>query len=182
MRTISQQTVRLTTAEAVTLGLLAEHRERSGYDLLKRAEGSVGHIWSPAKSQLYATLPRLVDAGLATRRDVRQERRPDKQVYRLTRAGRDALRTWLEHPEPRSWDELLLKMFFARFTSPAALLPQLETHRRRQEADLEEYLAIERAIAGKPAKRHGYLTLHYGLALMQARLAWIDDAMAELSR
>ena len=174
--------MRLTTAEAVTLGLLAEQKERSGYDLLKRAEASVGHIWAPAKSQLYATLPRLVDAGLATRRDVRQTHRPDKQLYRLTGGGKDALRAWLEHPEPRSWDELLLKVFFARFTSPAALLPQLEAYRLRQEAELGEYVAIEQAIADKPSKRYGYLTLRYGLALMRCRLAWIDDAVAELSR
>ncbi len=45
------------------LGLLAEG-DRSGYDLLKRAERSVAHMWAPAKSQLYAVLPRLVEAVL----------------------------------------------------------------------------------------------------------------------
>ena len=78
MRTIPAQTTTLTTTEAVALGVLAEG-ERSGYDLLKRVEASVGHIWSPAKSQLYAILPRLVDAGAARRRTVGQETRPDKQ-------------------------------------------------------------------------------------------------------
>jgi DNA-binding PadR family transcriptional regulator len=182
VRTIPRKTTRLTTAEAVTLGLLAEEKERSGYDLLKRAEGSVGYIWAPAKSQLYATLPRLVGAGLASRRDVRQERRPDKQVYRLTRAGRQALRTWLEHRMPRSWEEVLLKTFFAKLTSADALVPQLAEYRLSQEAELDAYLEIERAIAGDPAKEYGYLTLRYGIELMRCRLAWIDDAMAELSR
>src|SRR3954453_5355833 len=102
----------LTTTEGVVLGLLGE-RERSGYDLHKRAEGSVAHMWSPAKSQLYAVLPRLVDAGLARRRYVRQQGRPGKKVYRLTPAGRTAVRDWLEQAPPKSWDELLLKVFFA---------------------------------------------------------------------
>jgi DNA-binding PadR family transcriptional regulator len=79
VRTIPQQTTSLTTTEGVILGLLCE-RERSGYDLLKRAEGSVAHMWAPAKSQLYAVLPRLVDDGFANRRTVRQSARPDKQV------------------------------------------------------------------------------------------------------
>ena len=83
----------LTTTEAVALGVLAEG-ERSGYDLLKRVEASVGHIWSPAKSQLYAVLPRLVYSGLARRRMVRQTSRPDKQLYRLTPAGKEAVRAW----------------------------------------------------------------------------------------
>ena len=157
------------------LGLLAEG-ERSGYDLLKRAEGSVAHMWAPAKSQLYAVLPRLVDGGLARRRTVRQRSRPDKQVYRLTPAGRQAVRSWLETAPPKSWDELLLKVFFTKLCSRAALLQQLEEYAEVQRAQLVEYEAIS------PATRFGALTLRFGLALIPARLAWLDDAMQELSR
>jgi PadR family transcriptional regulator, regulatory protein AphA len=180
VRTIPRQTIELTTTEAVVLGLLAEG-ERSGYDLLKRAERSVGYIWSPAKSQLYAMLPRLVDDGLARRRVVRQQGRPDKQVYRLTPAGKRALRSWLEHPSPGSWDELLLKVFFGRLVPAAALLPQLEEYRRIHAAELAEYEAIEREIAGKRSRRHGYLTLRYGLEVMRGRLDWLDETVKELS-
>ena len=175
MRTIPRQTTELTTTEGVVLGLLAE-RERSGYDLLKRAEGSVAHMWSPAKSQLYAVLPRLVESGLARRRSVRQSSRPDKQVYRLTPKGREAVRHWLEAAPPKTWDELLLKVFFARLCSRAALLQQLEEYAGVQRALLAEYEAI------KPATRFGALTLRYGLALIPGRLAWLEDATKELSR
>jgi PadR family transcriptional regulator AphA len=171
----------LTTTEAVVLGLLAEG-ERSGYDLLKRVEASAGHIWAPAKSQLYAVLPRLVEAGHARRRVVRQQARPDKQLYTLTPAGRRALRTWLEDADPRSFDELMLKVFFAKRASRGALLRQLERAREEQVAQLEEYEAIEREIAHKPASRFGYMTLRYGLALMPCRIAWIDETLQELSR
>lgn len=157
------------------LGLLAEG-ERSGYDLLKRAEGSVGHMWSPAKSQLYAVLPRLVAAGLAKRKAVRQKSRPDKQLYRLTPAGRSAVRSWLEHESPRTWDELLLKVFFAKLVPRGALLRQLEEYREVQLELLAGYEAVE------PASRYGALTLRYGLALIPARLAWLDEAVRELSR
>jgi PadR family transcriptional regulator AphA len=175
VRTIPRQTTELTTTEGVVLGLLAE-RERSGYDLLKRAEGSVAHMWSPAKSQLYAVLPRLVESGLARRRNVRQSSRPDKQVYRLTPKGREAVRRWLESPPPKTWDELLLKVFFARLCSRPALLEQLEDYAEVQRGLLAEYEAI------KPATRFGALTLRYGLALIPGRLAWLEDAMKELSR
>jgi DNA-binding PadR family transcriptional regulator len=133
-------------------------------------------MWSPAKSQLYAVLPRLVAAGLATRRDVRQAARPDKQVYRLTRAGRAAVREWLETAPPKSWDELLLKVFFAKLSSRAALLRQLEDYGAQQRAMLAEYQAI------RPATRHGALTLEYGLELVPVRLAWLDKARRELAR
>lgn len=171
----------LTTTEAVALGVLAEG-ERSGYDLLKRVESSVGHIWSPAKSQLYAVLPRLVEAGLARRRMVRQTTRPDKQVYRLTPSGKREVQAWLEHAAPRSFDELMLKVFFAKLVPRASLLRQLRDFREEQVEQLEEYLAIEREISRKPRSRYGYLTLRYGLALMPCRLEWIDRALKELSR
>src|SRR6185503_12547690 len=54
----------LTLTEAAVLALLAIEGECSGYDLLKLAQKSVGHVWAPAKSQLYATLGRLTRAGL----------------------------------------------------------------------------------------------------------------------
>ena len=180
MRTIPRQTAELTTTEGVLLGLLAEG-ERSGYDLLKRAESSVAHMWAPAKSQLYAVLPRLVEAGLARRRTVRQTGRPDKQVYRLTAAGRRSVESWLEHAPPRTWDEVLLKVFFAPLVSSEALVRQLEEHREVQRAQLEEYRAIERTIATNPERRYGYLTLRFGLALIPARLEWLDAAIEELS-
>ena len=180
MRTISTQATELTTTEGVVLGLLAEG-ERSGYDLLKRAEASVAHMWTPAKSQLYSVLPRLVEAGLATRKHVRQKGRPDKQLYRLTTAGRRAVASWLEHAPPRNWDELLLKVFFARFVSREALLRQLEAYREVQVAQLEEYRAIEQKIATMPSRKYGYLTLRYGLDLIPSRLAWLDEAVKELS-
>ena len=175
MRTIPQQTSSLTTTEGVVLGLLAEG-ERSGYDLLKRAEGSVAHMWAPAKSQLYAVLPRLVEGGLARRRTVRQQARPDKQLYRLTSAGRKAVARWLETAPPKSWDELLLKVFFAGLCSRDALLCQLDDYAEVQQGLLAEYEAIS------PATRYGALTLEYGLELMPVRLAWIEKARRELSR
>ena len=175
MRTIPQKTTQLTITEGVVLGLLAEG-PRSGYDLLKRAEGSVAHMWTPAKSQLYAVLPRLVDAGLAVRRTVRQTHRPDKQVYRITRSGRAAVRDWLEGALPKSWDELLLKVFFAELASREALLQQLDDYAEVQRDFLVEYEAIT------PATRYGALTLDYGLELMPARLRWLEKARRELAQ
>jgi PadR family transcriptional regulator, regulatory protein AphA len=175
VRTIPTQTTELTTTEGVVLGLLAEG-ERSGYDLLKRAEGSVGHMWAPAKSQLYAVLPRLVDAGLAKRRTVKQRARPEKHLYRLTPAGRSALRSWLADAPARTWDELLLKVFFARLAPRAPLLRHLQEAAEKQRDFLAQYEAIE------PKSRHGALTLRYGLALIPARLRWLDEAIEELAR
>ncbi len=43
---------RLTLTEGAVLALLAIEGERSGYDLLKQMRKSIGHVWTPAKTQL----------------------------------------------------------------------------------------------------------------------------------
>src|SRR3954452_7726169 len=94
------RTQQLTTTEAAVLALLAIEGERSGYDLLKLVQQAVAHVWSPARSGLYAVLPRLVRDGLASSCTVEQSARPDKQLYRLTKRGRASLQAWLEAVEP----------------------------------------------------------------------------------
>src|SRR5919206_1453004 len=87
----------LSTTELAVLGLLS-YGPRSGYEIKQAAEASIGYVWTPARSHIYAVLPRLVAGGFATTRRVAQERRPDKQVYRITRKGREAFAAWLEEP------------------------------------------------------------------------------------
>jgi hypothetical protein len=70
----------------------------------------------------------------------------------------------------------MLKVFFAKLIPRQTLLRHLEEQREVQGALLTEYRAIE------PATSHGALTLRYGLALVPLRIAWIDDALEELSR
>src|SRR5437870_5625902 len=103
----------LTTTEVAILGVLT-WGPLSGYDLKKAIDSSVGYFWGPAKSQIYAVLPRLEDAGFATTRKVPQSHRPDKTIYRITPAGRAALKSWIEDtPPPPDPDRnpLLLKIF-----------------------------------------------------------------------
>src|ERR1041385_576132 len=90
----------LTTTEAAVLALLAIEGERSAYDLVQLVQKAIAHVWSPARSGLYAVLPRLVRHGLASRRPVAQATRPDKQLYRIAPAGRAALDGWLTTVEP----------------------------------------------------------------------------------
>src|SRR5690348_54348 len=107
--------VELSPTEAVLLGLLGrEEKALSGYDLLRAFRSGVGMTWAPTKGHMYAVLPRLVEQGLATSREIVQAKRPTKHVYRITRKGRSALRAWLaEPPEPgQERDMLLVKVFF----------------------------------------------------------------------
>jgi DNA-binding PadR family transcriptional regulator len=102
MRTRTERTTdQATLTERAVLGLLTRG-ERSGYDLLKTIEQSVGFFWTPAKSQLYALLPRLVVRGLLKARRVEQDKRPAKTLYRITPAGRGACARAWSRPRRRS--------------------------------------------------------------------------------
>ena len=46
---------------------------------MKAVTQAIGHVWAPARSGLYAALPRLVKHGLAQSSAVAQSSRPDKQ-------------------------------------------------------------------------------------------------------
>jgi PadR family transcriptional regulator AphA len=174
------KTTSLTPTEYAVLGLLT-WGEKSGYDLQKRAEQSVGYFWTPAKSRIYAVLPRLVEAGLVRRREVAQSGRPNKQLYRLTRAGEDALRRWIaEEPlEPEtSRNTLLVKLFFGDLAEPEAALG----HIRQRRAEAEQLKAEIEAIDAKGRDDlYPRLTRLYGLEHAKAIIRWAKAAERALA-
>jgi DNA-binding PadR family transcriptional regulator len=181
-----QTGVRLSLTEYAVLGLLAREGACSGYDLMKVAAGSVGYIWSPSKTQLYVVLGRLVDAGLATRRDVAQPDRPDKSLYRITAKGRRTLADWLDDADVADDVErqpFLLKLFFGAHGEPDAIVRQLEAYRDAAAVRLETYREIERHIVEHDdLERHfGYITLRFGIARAEATIAWADATLEELA-
>jgi DNA-binding PadR family transcriptional regulator len=163
------------------LGLLAGG-EQSGYDLKRRVERSVGYFWAPARSQIYAVLPRLVEQGLARRREVRQSGRPDKQLYRITKAGSAALHTWLDVPmdaEPGQ-NVLLLKLFFGGYGNAEVMLDHVRARRRAAEQLRDELLEIEARTPKTPEDRFPALTRRYGLEYAAGLIRWAEWAEREL--
>jgi DNA-binding PadR family transcriptional regulator len=134
--------MKISGTEAAILGLLTRG-EMSGYDLQRAAEAAGGFFWAPTKSRIYAVLPQLVDRGFATSREVRQTGRPNKQLYKITKAGRSAVQAWLEEPpsfEPER-APVLLKLYFGNLVAPETLRDhvrhikeQATTHKKRLEA------------------------------------------------
>ena len=178
------RTMNATRTELAVLGLLAWKGEATGYELHKLVDRSVGFIWAPARSQLYAVLKRLAAAELIDGRRVAQADRPDKRVFTLTDAGRSVLREWLETVEPiepEDRDGILLKVFFGAFGDPEAGRRQLLDYRARAADRLATYHAIEQTF-GEPddAARRRLQSLRFGMALMRASLAWADETLAVL--
>jgi PadR family transcriptional regulator AphA len=169
----------LTVTEGAVLGLVA-FGESSGYDLARLAANSVGHIWTPSQSQIYKTLPRLTAQGLTRTREVEQRGRPDKAVYRITRAGTGALRKWLDEVEDEPTNGRVvfpLKLFFCDLASAGTAQAQLTAYRGFLTRRLESYEAIREGPALLRNEFPGHV-LQHGIRRVSATLAWIDETIA----
>ena len=172
----------LTTTEAAVLALLAIEGERSGYDLFKLVERSIAHVWSPARSGLYAVLPRLERERLARRRVVAQSARPDKQLYRITRAGARALETWLETVEPDASDAFYLKLFVGGLAQPAVMLEQVAQFQADAAGRLGRYREIEQTNTDTGHDWYHRHLLRLAIARTELELDWADGVARALER
>jgi DNA-binding PadR family transcriptional regulator len=170
----------LTTSEAAVLAELALGGEGSGYELTKRVGRAIGHVWAPARSQLYALLPRLVRDGHLSARTVRQRTRPDKQVYRLTAEGRAALDVWLED-EAGGEAAFHLRLFVGSLMPREALAGHVERFRRELQERLDVYRQIEPTNSRTGADRFHWFELRRAIERAEQDLAWAGWVLAELA-
>jgi DNA-binding PadR family transcriptional regulator len=178
--TKSQAVAQLTTTEAAVLALLAIEGPRSGYDLLKLVEKAIAHVWSPARSGLYAVLPRLQRGGLARRRVVSQAGRPDKQLYAITKGGRQALAAWLESVEPGATDTFFLKLFVGGLTTDNVLLEHIAQFRDDTADRLAMYREIEKTNTDTGHDWYHRRLLELGIARAEVDLRWANSVARAL--
>lgn len=166
--------------------------EASGYELAKRFDVSTANYWAATPQQLYRELDRLASAGLVSARLVEQQRRPNKRVFALTSAGREALHAFTTRP-PRATavrDELLVQVEALEAGDASAIAAAVAERMTQAEAKLALYDRMrERLLAGRSeevflreAQRIGpYLTLMRGRAFEEENIRWgrsVLDALA----
>jgi DNA-binding PadR family transcriptional regulator len=186
-RTIARR-VRLTQTEYAVLATLGHFgdAEVSGYDVKKFVDDALGYVWGPSKTHLYTVLRRLVDSGLATRREVAQRSRPNKQLYRITDRGREVVREWLDRPETETDPDrsiFMLKFFFGGQAGREPLLEQLRAFRDLYGERLQTYERIRDSspMSARPSE-FTYRALLYGIARAEAAVTWADATLDDLER
>jgi len=171
--------------EYAILGFL-NYKPLSGYDLKKIFDTSVQHFWSADQSQIYRTLSRLSDEGLAQVEVVPQDDRPDRKVYHITPAGQEALHEWLLGPFPAApmRSAPLIQVFFsgqlpdaeikARFQQAKALFETILARYQEVPAQIDEYARM----VDSPREVYFWLlTLELGIKTMQAQIEWADGVL-----
>ena len=161
------------------LGSLAD-RPRTGYALLKHFEQSLAYAWPASHSQIYPELGRLVDEGLIEQTESGAR---NSKTYAVTDAGLVDLRRWLLEttPERRVRSDAALRTFFLWLLTSEEAEQQLEEERSYWQGVLDEFRRIQGEPTGHNKKaRTLRIALEGGIRTVEARLAWLDDAMAEL--
>lgn len=160
----------------------------SGYDIKKFYEQSVASFWSESYGQIYPILKRLAKEGLATKSIEKQEGRPDRHVYAITKKGRVELQRWLAEPIGRhiGRHEIILKLIFGKQISIADNIHQIEKFQERQRNELIELEKLEGRFqkegAENPNQPFWQLAFDYGKHVNQAYIRWADEALASLRK
>jgi len=135
------------------LALLADGPSH-GYDLKARFHESVGPQWGDLNiGHLYQILDRLERDGHVRKRSVAQVDRPDKIVYRITKAGREELEHWLEAPFVRQGgyrDDFFLKLVAASLVGRDRLETVVAVQRDAYLSELAALAKLRRSHRGEP--------------------------------
>ena len=174
--------------EYAILGFLHYH-PYSGYDLKKAFDLSIRHFWPADQSQIYRTLGRLTEQGWAEVEVVEQTDRPDRKVYSITPAGREALRSWLSSALPReeARSAALIQVFFAGQLSDEEILAKFEEATKAMRLLLDRYQHVPQEIEeyvmtiGSPREEFFWmLTLELGIKLVQTQIDWMESVMQRI--
>ncbi len=166
---------RLSEASYLVLGVLERVQPATPYDLKQVAELSSKHFWSIPHSLLYSECERLAKEGLLI-----EEREPEgrrRRIYRVTKAGTDALEAWRAEPG-RAVSELrdlgFLKLFLG--ADPAMLA---RAYLPEHEATLQRFEELRNASGEFQVPRGPWLAFEAGIGHIRERVRFWKQVLEE---
>jgi len=161
-------------------------RPRSGYDLTRWMERETSHFFAMGHSSVYPALARLEREGLVRHDVVPSEKGPERKVYTVSEAGREALLAWADEPpvEKHMRDEQLVKALCYPYIPKERAIRRLEEEKARHEKILAQYEGHERVLEDLfregSISGEGYLgtklTLARGLGAERSYIEWCEEA------
>ncbi|GAA1715328.1 PadR family transcriptional regulator [Nonomuraea bangladeshensis] len=154
------------------LGLLSVKGPASGYDLAKKFEISLNHVWQAGHTQIYPELVKMAADGLV---DAGSEGARGRKTYTITPEGTRRLHEWMiEHAAVGvTRSEVALQAFMLPLLGrddAIAVMERIRAGFQRRLATLESQ---------SPASFGAY-ALRLGLAQTRTSLQWADEVLAEL--
>lgn len=113
----------------------------TGYDISRRFQSSVGHVWHAPDSQIYPELRKMEAEGLVDAEAVEDGGRGEKRFYRPTELGIQSLREWMRTPLKYALDrdQAHLKAAYFEWSDPESARRTLSDHIARYEDLLEQW-------------------------------------------
>lgn len=172
------------------LGLL-NYGEMTGYEIMTAFRDSLQFFWTANTSQIYRELQSLKEKGFVTDRKVEQHGKPDKNVFTITDAGKEELRSWLRKEDYGNRNiGFLMKIFFAGELPPEE---NIERFRHIQAgcnefleglADADSSVESYKSVFSEESDKSRYwnMTISFGRKYMQMMDQWCSECIAELEK
>jgi DNA-binding PadR family transcriptional regulator len=161
------------------LGILSL-QEASGYEIKKDVEdGLFSHFIDASFGSIYPALTQLAAEGYVTVREEEQTGKPDKKVYAITDAGRNALAKAISvsPAKDKYKSEFLFQMLLQDYLSPEMMLVAIQ----KQLDDLNEDLGrIAECGHEGPCGQGSHFVADYGNAVLTAGVKCLEYKKAEL--
>ena len=171
----------------ILLGFL-NYTPMTGYDLKQSIDGSTSHFWHAHHSQIYTTLRQMEQDQLVTSVYIREESQPDRRVYTITDAGKQALTDWLAQSMTEATqikEELLVRVFFSARRDPRDVLAELRLQCQLHQEKLAAYRQITQKVpemqqtSPELQRDQGFwkATLDLGTRYEEMYLGWLNDTI-----
>lgn len=160
----------------------------SGYDIKKFYDQGISLFWNENIGHIYPVLKQMEDDGLVTKITEPGEGNPPRNVFSITRKGRDELTQWLMKPveQTPARIELLLKLTFAKNIPAEYMIIELEKDKHKYMKGLEECLKREKELISNEKAREdsGYpywlATVRYGINDARFRIKWCEETIESI--
>ncbi|MGL5042729.1 MAG: PadR family transcriptional regulator [Culicoidibacterales bacterium] len=170
------------------LGLLTGEN-KTGYDIHKCFDQSIGFFWKSSRSQVYRELDLMEKQGWVKSRAILQEGKPNKKLYEITSTGQQVHQKWLKEYEITKELEfrisLLIRTYFSDSRPKEELITILENYslacgnalKTLEKIPLESY-------AETKSENSVYInaTLSYGINFYKMLMSWCKETIDEINK
>jgi DNA-binding PadR family transcriptional regulator len=166
--------------KTILLGSLFD-KSLSGYDLKKIFSLSFAFFSGLSYGSIYPALKKLEQKGLITMKLEIQENAPNRKVYTITEAGKQAFLDSLKSPFglERYKDALLMRMFFFEHLSKQERLDAAGDYLNQVKSVATQLEALRPEVEAN-ADRYQLLCYQFGLRAFKDLIRNIDQVIADL--
>lgn len=171
------------------LGLL-NYRPRTGYELKKIFEDSIGFYWTAKASQIYNELNKLEEKRLIKSDIQSEKKRHTRRVYKITKVGEKAFKDWVYKFPKRLTEpirsEFLIHITFSSKIKLNELIYEINRYKREQEELIEALKRVSRVVQDyKKTNQYSYsnetfywdLTIRKGFKNTRSNISWVHECL-----